>query len=153
MKRFMKSSLFPDVNVWLALTHNRHIHHRIAAEWFQQSDGPLFFCRFTQLGLLRLLTNEQVMGVDVLGQRAAWQAYHRWFQDERTEFHREPESPEFEKRFQELSSKASPSPKLWADAYIAAFAKTAGMTLVTFDRAFRNVASLSATVLSADGPS
>jgi hypothetical protein len=35
--------------------------------------------RFTQLGLLRLLTNEQVMGPDVLTQRKAWQGYHRWF--------------------------------------------------------------------------
>ena len=31
----MRSSLFPDVNVWLALTHSMHAHHGIAAEWFQ----------------------------------------------------------------------------------------------------------------------
>lgn len=143
----MKPSLFPDVNVWLALTHGRHAHHPIAADWFCQCEETVFFCRFTQLGLLRLLTNEQVMGVDVMSQRGAWQAYHRWFEDERIEFHREPENPEFEKLFQELSGKARRSPKLWADAYLAAFAKTAGLTLVTFDKAFRGMASVSATVL------
>ena len=146
----MNSSLFLDVNVWLALTHSRHAHHRIAAEWFRTRDETMFFCRFTQLGFLRLLTNEQVMGVDAMSQRAAWRAYHRWFEDERIDFHREPESPEFEKLFQEYSSKARRSPKLWADAYLATFARAAGLTLVTFDRAFESMALVSATVLPAD---
>ena len=145
----MKSSLFPDVNVWLALTHRRHIHHPIAADWFQERDEVMYFCRLTQLGLLRLLTNEQVMGVDTMSQAAAWREYHRWLEDERIEFHREPESPEFEKRFQELSNKARPSPKLWADAYLAAFSETAGLTLVTFDRGFYGMESVSVTVLPA----
>ena len=107
------------------------------------------FCRFTQLGLLRLLTNEQVMGVDAMSQRAAWQAYHRWFEDERIDFYREPEGPDFEKRFQELSSKQHRSPKLWADAYLAAFAESAGLTLVTFDRSFRGMLPASAIILPA----
>ena len=42
----------------------------------------MFFWRFTQLGLLRLLTNEQVMGLEVMGQRAALRAYYRWSEDE-----------------------------------------------------------------------
>ena len=146
----MKSSLFPDVNVWLALTHRRHIHHRIAADWFQERDETMYFCRFTQLGFLRLLTKEQVMGVDVMSQRAAWRAYHQWFEDERIAFHREPESPEFEELFQELSSRARRSPQLWADAYLAAFATAAGLTLVTFDRAFQNMTGVHATVLPAN---
>lgn len=140
MKRFMKPSLFPDVNVWVALTHGRHAHHRIAADWFQQCEEAVYFCRFTQLGLLRLLTNEQVMGTEAMSQSAAWQAYHRWFEDERIDFHREPETPEFEKIFRELSSRSRRSTKLWADAYLAAFAMTAGLTLVTFDRALSKLA-------------
>ena len=144
----MKLSLFPDVNVWLALTHSRHAHHRIAADWFQQSDEPMFFCRFTQIGLLRLLTNEQVMGVDVMNQRQAWQAYWHWFKDGRIEFHREPEAAEFELLFQEFSTQPRPSTKLWADAYLAAFAKVAGLEIVTFDQAFQGIASLDVKVLS-----
>ena len=143
----MSLSLFPDVNVWLALTHNRHKHHAMATDWFRQDEGTIFFCRFTQLGLLRLLTNEQVMGEDVVGQRAAWRAYHRWLEDGRVEFHREPESHEFEKRFQDFSNQTRPSPKLWADAYLAAFAVPADLTLVTFDRGFQGMASVNATVL------
>ncbi len=145
----MRSSLFPDVNVWLALTHSRHVHHAVAAGWFQSlEDEPIFFCRFTQLGLLRLLTNQQVMGIDVMSQRAAWRAYLRWYADERIEFHREPESAEFERLFQEFSTRPHPSTKLWADAYLAAFARAAGLTIVTFDRAFLGMAGIGASVLS-----
>jgi len=146
----MKSSLFPDVNVWLALTHRRHIHHRIAAEWFQERDEATFFCRLTQLGLLRLLTNEQVMGGDVRNQIEAWEAYHRWFEDERVEFHGEPESAEFETHFREFSSRGHCSPKLWADAYLGAFARVSGLTLVTFDRAFKAMPAVDTAVLPMD---
>src|SRR5689334_22617699 len=144
----MKSFLFPDVNVWLALTHDRHVHHAIAANWFTGQDGMLFFCRFTELGLLRLLTTEQVMGPDVLTQGKAWQAYRRWLADRRVEFHIEPQSEEFETLFERFSSRSRPSPKLWADAYLGAFAAAAGLTLITFDRAFSKIGGLRATVLS-----
>ncbi len=145
----MKSSLFPDVNVWLALTHSRHVHHGIASAWFLSlADEPIFFCRFTQLGLLRLLTNQPVMGAEVMTQRMAWRTYRQWFEDDRVEFHREPESAEFERLFEEFSSKPHPSPKLWADAYLAAFAQASGLTLVTFDRAFQVRASVRVYTLS-----
>ena len=90
------------------------------------------------------------MGVDAMSQAAAWREYHRWFEDERVDFHREPESPEFEAVFQEFSSRGRRSPKLWGDAYLAAFAKVSGLTLVTFDRAFHAMASVNSTVLPAD---
>jgi predicted nucleic acid-binding protein len=32
------------------------------------------------------------------------------------------------------------APKVWADAYLSAFAETSQLTLVTFDRAFRGKA-------------
>jgi toxin-antitoxin system PIN domain toxin len=145
----MKSSLFPDVNVWLALSHNRHVHHRAAADWLQSvSDESMFFCRFTQLGLLRLLTNSQVMGPDVMTQSKAWQVYRRWIEYDQIEFHREPESPEFETCFEELISKPHPSAKLWADAYLAAFAASAGLMIVTFDRAMERMGSADVRLLS-----
>lgn len=146
----MKSSLFPDVNVWLALSHSVHTHHRIATDWFQSlPECGLFFCRFTQLGLLRLLTTPQVMGTEVLTQRGAWQVYRKWYEDSRIEFHREPESPAFEVLFHQLSLKPHASPKVWADAYLAAFAKSSGLRVVTFDRSFPGAGSPSVTVLPA----
>jgi toxin-antitoxin system PIN domain toxin len=144
----MKSSRFPDVNVWLALSYDRHVHHVAAAQWLDGKDEPVFFCRFTQLGLLRLLTNEQVMGADVLTQRKAWQAYHRWLEDARIGLHDEPDSARLETLFEELSTRSRPSTKLWADAYLAAFARTAGLTLVTFDRALRAMPSVPVEILA-----
>ena len=145
----MSRSLFPDVNVWLALTHSRHAHHPAALRWFDSLDGgTVYFCRFTQIGLLRLLTSRQIMEDEVLGQRAAWRACRRWYDDERIEFHREPESPEFESWFEKLSDSPAPSTKLWADAYLAAFAKAAGLTVVTFDRGFERMKLVDAHILA-----
>ncbi|HEY0758459.1 MAG TPA: hypothetical protein VGD59_04290 [Acidisarcina sp.] len=57
----------PDVNVWIALASNRHVHHQAAKAWFETlADERSVFCRITELGFLRLLTNIHVMGEDVL---------------------------------------------------------------------------------------
>ncbi len=34
-----RSFLFPDVNVWLALTYERHVHHTIAHDWFDDVES------------------------------------------------------------------------------------------------------------------
>ena len=42
-----------------------------------------------------------------------------------------------EREFRLRSRLASRSPKVWADAYLLAFAATAGVKLITFDRALK----------------
>ena len=141
MPKSTRSFLFPDINVWIALTYEGHIHHVSARNWFA-SAGPstrLFFCRFTQLGLLRLLTAEAVMGPDeVMTQQEAWAAYDRWLQDERVGFLDEPAGLEIP--FRALTRSHRAAPKEWADSYLAAFAEAAQLTLVTFDSGFQNKA-------------
>ena len=131
------TSLFPDINVWVALTYEGHAHHQTAATWFTAlgQDLSLVFCRLTQLGLLRLLTTEVVMGDEVMTQPQAWAAYDRWYQDPRVEFADEP--PEIEARFRALTRLRQPATKDWADSYLAAFASLGQLTLVTFDRGLR----------------
>jgi hypothetical protein len=131
------TSLFPDINVWVALTYEGHAHHSKAAEWFAMlSPGAtLAFCRFTQLGLLRLLTASAVMGDEVMTQPQAWAAYDRWHQDPRVEFVDEP--AELETRFRALTRRRQPATKDWADSYLAAFTTVGQLTLVTFDRRLR----------------
>ena len=131
------TSLFPDINVWVALTYEGHAHHRTAAAWFAtlKPDVSLFFCRFTQLGLLRLLTTEAVMGDEVMTQPQAWAAYDRWLQDSRVGLMDEP--AETETRFRALTRLRHPATKDWADSYLAAFAVVGQLTLVTFDRGLR----------------
>lgn len=137
MQKSSRSFLFPDVNVWIALTSDRHLHHAIAARWFASLDeeSRLCFCRFTQLSLLRLLTTPAVMGPEVMTQSEAWQVYDRWLDDPRIAFLDEPTG--LEHAFRSHSRRRSPSPKEWADSYLLAFAATSGLRLVTFDQAFR----------------
>jgi toxin-antitoxin system PIN domain toxin len=137
MPGYTTSFLFPDINVWLALTHGRHVHHDVANDWLstQENDVRLRFCRVTQLGFLRLLTAEVVMAEDVLTQAEAWSAYDRWLATGHVEMSEEP--PGLDGGFRRLSKSRQASPKNWGDAYLAAFAQASEMTLVTFDRSFR----------------
>ena len=131
------TSFFPDINVWVALTYEGHVHHVTAAAWFAalSSDATSAFCRFTQLGLLRLLTAAAVMGDEVMTQPQAWAAYDRWLQDTRVTLVDEP--PEIEARFRALTRLRQPATKDWADSFLAAFAAAGRLTLVTFDRGLR----------------
>jgi predicted nucleic acid-binding protein len=57
----------PDVNIWVALTSDKHVHHLTARNWLQNLGmEQIAFCRITELGFLRLLTNRHVMNEDVL---------------------------------------------------------------------------------------
>lgn len=131
----MTSLVFPDINVWLALSSSAHIHHLEARKWFASltEDEELIFCRFTQLGLLRLLTTNAVMSNEVRTQRQAWDIYDAFLSDGGARFMQEPRT--IEESFRRLSRSARVSPKDWADAYLAAFALETGAALVTFDKA------------------
>jgi predicted nucleic acid-binding protein len=50
--------------------------------------------------------------------------------------------------WQRLSTVPSASPKLWMDAYLAAFAISGGYRLVTFDNAFTQFQGLDLELLS-----
>ncbi len=138
MPRSTRSFLFPDINVWLALSYQRHIHYPSARGWFERlaDNSHVCFCRFTQLRLLRLLTTGAVMGEDkVLSQAEAWVVYDRWIQDDRVSFVEE--SSTLEARFRALTQDERPATKDWAGSYLYAFAETADLHLVTFDRTLR----------------
>jgi hypothetical protein len=130
----MNTLNFLDANVWLALVWSRHVHSERATLWFEQvGEQQFFFCRFTQLTVLRLLTTEQIMGKDAKTMSQAWNLWDRIWADSRIVFLPEPDH--LEKEFRSRSRLSCPSPKVWADAYLLAFASVAGLKLVTFDRA------------------
>ena len=130
----MSTSNFLDANVWLALIWERHQHSEMARSWFEATaEAHFLFCRFTQITVLRLLTTGPVMGRDVLTMKRAWDIWDAISVDDRIRFVPEPE--EIESGFRKHSRLTSASPKVWADAYLLAFAQSAGLTLVTFDRA------------------
>jgi predicted nucleic acid-binding protein len=76
------------------------------------------------------------MADDVQTMASAWKLWDRVTADDRIAFIAEPEG--LERRFRKASQLTSSSPKVWADAYLLGFAETAGVKLVTFDRALRD---------------
>jgi predicted nucleic acid-binding protein len=66
----------------------------------------------------------------------AWSLWDRIWADDRVIFLPEPE--DIEREFRTRSRWSSRSPKVWADAYILAFASVAGLKLITFDQALRS---------------
>lgn len=134
MPRSTKLFLFPDVNVWIALTYRAHVSYESARIWLDSlpEDTNLCFCRFTQIGFLRLLTTPAVMGNAVLAQKSAWETYDSWLEDGHASFIEEPSA--VERIFRTLSISRQVAPKDWADSYISAFAQATGLRLVTFDQ-------------------
>jgi uncharacterized protein len=130
----MTSPIFPDVSVWLAILLADHVHRYRARSWWDSDHSDVIaFIRQTQLAVLRLLTTAAAMNNRPLTMPEAWAAYDRLFTDDRVAFL--DEGPNLERRFRQHAREASASPKLWADAWLAAFAEEAGGTIVTFDRA------------------
>jgi toxin-antitoxin system PIN domain toxin len=142
------NSYFPDVNVWVALAYEGHQHHESAKAWLAKLNGEtVYFCRFTQFGLLRLLTHPSVMREDVRNQTEAWETYDSFLQDERVSFRNEADPEPVESALRKLTSNNRSPSQQWPDAYLAAFARAAGLTLVTFDRGLRQMATGNAVLL------
>ena len=138
----------PDVNVWLALTAEGHVHHLRAKAWFDsQPDASVAFCRVTQMGLLRLLTNPAVMGRRPRSIPQAWDAYSRLRDDRRIVF--SVEEVGIEVAWRQLMATPDIGPSSWTDAYLAAFAVTKSYSVVTFDAGFARWTSLNVVLLSA----
>ncbi len=125
----------PDVNVWIALTSARHVHQQVASEWLRElGDHRIAFCRISELGFLRLLTNAHVMGTDVLTPVEAWRVYDEWRADDRVVFL--PERPDFSEEWRRVGHQLTGGPNVWTDAYLACFARNSNATIVTLDRSF-----------------
>ena len=130
----MNSLSFPDINVWLALLVEDHRHRAPALAWWQQDQsGRIAFSRLTQVGVLRVLTTAAAMNDRPLSMAEAWSAHDHLYLDDRVVFL--PEPPAIERAFRQAARSGRASPKLWADAYLAAFAEVSGAELVTFDQA------------------
>lgn len=126
----------PDVNLWLALAFESHVHHFAAKHWFDtvaRADQS-FFCRFTQQGFLRLSTNPKTFPGKAVDFPAAGQMYDALSVDPRVDFLAEP--VDLEASWRRLTQSGSYSHKAWSDAYLAAFGQSGGLQVVTFDKGF-----------------
>ena len=133
------SPCLPDVNVLLALTLKNHQHTKSVHGWYEQEKSPtLVVCRVSQLSFLRLLTSVAVAGADLVPNNEAWSIYSELVERRHIAFMEEPAG--LDGHIASLGGYGKPAPKLWADAYLAAFAVSAGLRVVTFDRALARIA-------------
>ena len=138
----------PDVNVWLALCSDRHVHHRIAAQWLDSVQAPVFFSRVTQMGLLRLLTNIRVMEDDVLTPQRAIAVYQELRADERVEFIGEP--AEAEERWLAMMSGPAASGSLWDGCVSGSGCRVRSLRIVSFDGGMRRWPISQPQILTSD---
>jgi uncharacterized protein len=145
MKHFIRktfnvsASLF-DSNVWLALTFHRHPFHESAKTALRECspESPAALCRSTEQSFLRLASTSSVLTAyktPDLNNRDVIGFLHELRKSDQINFLPEPE-PTFE-RWLSLAASPFASPKLWMDAYLAAFAISGNLRFVTFDEAFR----------------
>ena len=135
--RTLMTLFFPDLNVWLALSVTGHSHHLKAWRWFGMlsEDIRLGFSRYTQIGLLRLLTNSSAMAGETLTLQNAWGVYEHWLNDPRVELYPEPRGVHEAFHHATVPFATQAASKWVGDCYLLAYAKQAGAVLVTFDQA------------------
>ena len=132
---------FVDTNVWIAYYFKGHPHNAIAAEFMhgRSVDEPASLPRAVEQSFLRLLTNAALCrGYDspVINNPKAVEILEEW--------HAQPqilcldaEPAGTRELWLELAAIPSASPKVWMDAYLAAFAIRAGIPFATLDSDFR----------------
>ena len=97
------------------------------------------------MGFLRLATNSAATGRVAVGMSDAWNAYDLISADPQVGFAIEPEG--IEQVFRDFTKGTQLSPKLWNDAYLAAFARLADYEVVTFDQGFSQFPRVKSTIL------
>lgn len=135
-----------DVNIWLSLVFEIHEHNPTVTAWFDNVEpGQVGICRHAQNGFLRLATNPAVFVEDAVSTSRAWDLYDALISDERVVFVSEPEG--LERDWRAFTEGLGYYSKVWSDAYLAAFASTSGMTVVTLDKGFGQFRGLSVSLL------
>ncbi len=135
----MPGSLF-DTSVWLAAVFTTHPFRRAAQKSLQQASpaNPAVFCRATQQSFLRLASTPALLKAygatgltnrDALVALSALQALPQVCKRE--------EPPGTVVLWHRLASRDTASPKVWMDAYLAAFAIGGGLRLVSLDQDFK----------------
>lgn len=141
-----------DSNIWVALVIQPHVFHDPVRTWFAAIPGSdsAVFCRSTQQSFLRHLTTAAVFshyGLSPFDNRRAWEHYEKILKHPRVAFVEEP--PGLDALWKKFTFGTRASPKLWMDAYLAAFAIAGGYRFVTTDRGFKQFKNLDLHLIEA----
>ncbi len=142
-----------DVSVWVALAFATHPHHARAKLEFANADSlnPAAFCRPTQQSFLRIVTTPAVQRIyasGVISNHDAWEKWQMLMALPQVVWLDEPQA--IEKIWRKHALLRSASPKVWMDAYLAAFAIGHRISIATLDADFMQFKGLSVNFLLAD---
>jgi toxin-antitoxin system PIN domain toxin len=129
-----------DVNVWLALVDENHIHHgRARRYWDEESAEQIAFTCVTMLGFVRLLTNRAAMNNLPFTATEAWQAYRAFRELPEVTWIGEldDDAHAADTLLDGWLGTANFSTLQWTDAHLASIATTFGCRLVSFDGGYR----------------
>lgn len=130
----------PDVNVWLALVDENHIHHEKAKTYWQHQSSPeIVFCRITTLAFLRLSTHPKVLSRP-LSVDEVWEIYQRYRTEHQVGYM--DDSPDIDAEFIKMTRLADFAHHLWTDCYLAALARFQCCRIVSFDTDFNRFPDL-----------
>ena len=134
------SACLIDTSVWVALAFSSHPHHAAARREFDTADSahPAVFCRATQQAFLRILTTpaiQKIYGSGVITNDEAWETWELLITLPQVVWLDEPHG--VETLWRKYARLSSASPKVWMDAYLAAFAIAGGLRMATLDRDFK----------------
>lgn len=135
----MSGYLF-DTSAWLAVVFSSHPTHVAAQKRLQQATAatPVVFCRSTEQSFLRLCSTPALLkayGATGLTNRDALVALQALLALTQVCERDEPRGTAT--LWHRLASHNLPSPKIWMDAYLAAFAISGAMVLVSIDQDFK----------------
>jgi toxin-antitoxin system PIN domain toxin len=138
--RFIVQGCLVDSNIWVAVTFAAHPQHRAALEFIASAsvDAPLLWCRQTQLSFLRLISTPAIHRSYYVPQLTNADAFA--VLDDLTALPSSlvvsDEPPGAVTRFRRLAHSVKSAPKVYMDAYLAAWAIAADVTLATLDDGF-----------------
>ena len=125
----------PDVNIWVALSDDQHLHHPAASAYWSSQRGDLSaFCGVTLLGMLRILTLPSAMNGNPFTPSEAIARFREFSSLPDVTFLED--SPLIAPRVEAWSRQPIFTKKLWTDAWIAALALEHGCRVVSFDTDF-----------------
>jgi uncharacterized protein len=136
-----ESAYLVDSNVWVALTFKSHPGYQAALEAMGAvtESRPAVFCRATQQSFLRLVSTPALArqyGPTEVTNDDALELLERLMAGPTVAYREEPAG--LFALWQRLASNSTARPKVWMDAYLAAFAIAGGLQIVTLDHDFKS---------------
>ena len=134
------SALLLDSNIWVAAAFPSHEFHRgsMALLHSASRSEPVLFCRATEQSFLRLITTPRVSshyGAAGITNQHASALIAALRAKPGIAYADEP--PGTANLWQRLAARPTASPKVWMDAYLAAFAIASGLPFTTLDQDFK----------------